>query len=113
MHGPTIRESRTPSCSCRTVKTERRMDQASGSRESSLQLLLCLSHDEKQRCRCRELWRDIEKQRLQESRSMDLPWCLFPQLLVQGETARRKSPAATSAARRPLRSTRDRRVQSE
>src|SRR5689334_9828261 len=59
------------------------MDQASGLRESSLQPLLCLSRDEKQRCRCRERWPDKGKLRLQESRSLVLPGICFLNLLFK------------------------------
>src|SRR6185503_13410799 len=67
MRGPTIPGSRTPSYSCRTVKTKTRMGQASGWRENSLQLFRVLTRGEKQRYRCRERPRDKEKRRWQES----------------------------------------------
>ena len=59
------------------------MDQATGSRESSLPLLLCLSRGEKQRCRCRERWRDKGKRRLRESSSLVLPGICFLNLLFK------------------------------
>src|ERR1044072_6943639 len=83
MHGPMIRESRTRSCSCRTARTGTRMDQATGSPRSNLQLLLCLSHDEKQRCRYRERSRDTGKLRLRESTGGILPGICFLNLLFK------------------------------
>src|SRR6185436_16694983 len=72
------RESRTRSCSCRTVKRETRMDQANGSRESSLPRPLCWKNDGRQKYRCREQPRDKGKQRLQESSAPVLPGnCFF------------------------------------
>src|ERR1044072_7357009 len=83
MHGPTIRESRRRSCSCRRARTGTRMDQASGSRGSSLQPLLFLSRDEKRRCRYRERSRDTEKLRLRESTGGILPGICFLNLLFK------------------------------
>jgi hypothetical protein len=54
------------------------MDQANGSRGSSLPPLLCWKHDEKQRYRCRERRRGKGKQRLRESSAPVLPGsCVF------------------------------------
>src|SRR5262249_51519046 len=79
----TNRESRTRSCSCRKVKRGTQMDQASGSRESSLPPLLCRKHDEKQRYRCRERPRGKGKRRLQESSATVLPGICFFNLLFK------------------------------
>src|SRR5215217_4421642 len=72
-----IRGSRTPSCLCRRVKTEKRMVQANGWRESSLQLFRVLQHGEKRRCRCREPSPGKEKLRWQESSAVVLPRRFF------------------------------------
>src|ERR1051325_566003 len=77
------RESRTRSCSCRRVKIETRMDQASGSRENSLPPLLCRKRVEKQRCRCRERPRGKGKQRLRGSSATVLPGVCFFNLLFK------------------------------
>src|ERR1043165_7480687 len=78
MRVPTNRESQTRSCSCRITRTGTRMDQASGWRESNLQLLLFPWRGGKQRCRCRERSRDRGKRLLQESMSRVLPGiCVF------------------------------------
>src|ERR1044072_8006324 len=69
----TNRGSQTRSCSCQTARTETRMDQASGWRESNLQLFLFPWRAGKQRCRCRERSRGRGKRRLQESTPRVLP----------------------------------------
>ena len=71
------------SCSCRRARTGTRMAQASGSRESNLQLPLCLSRGGKQRCRCREQLRDKGKLRLRESTGGVLSGICFVNLLFK------------------------------
>src|ERR1051325_9371107 len=77
MRAPTNQESRRLSYSCRTARRETRMVQESGLRESNLQLLRDLSHDEMQRCRCKEPLRDRERLRLPESTRFVLPGIRF------------------------------------
>src|ERR1051325_12152204 len=59
------------------------MDQANGSRESSLPPLLCRRHDGKQRSRCRERPRGKGRRRLLESSAPVLPGVCFFNLLLK------------------------------
>src|SRR5215213_6209050 len=83
MRGPTIPEWRTRSCSCRTVKTKTRMDQASGWQENNLQPFRVPLRVEKQRSRCREPLLDTERLRLQESTGCVLLGIRFFNLLFE------------------------------